>query len=315
MSSSEKDMFLFAPEDLLDCLGRITETKIIYKWHGDKKISFEIFSAEKKIEYFVKVANVIRNYISDQRGIECQFSFSQLKDLQDSSEEDAPPLNNNPNFMPNKSINRLILIFQSPEDDFRLLRFAAGEGILKGHRYFDPDPNIVEIECNSLQKSFQICSKTKNAEQISNIFEINANCIGIPQYYSKYQTIFDRLPNIIKQNAIISLVRLNPKQKKEDLCVLIQSIKNMIGRVYLSLSVDSFVEKKSHFLSLNCDGFILTVGAKEMNKKDKAHKIQQIKEDSEITSEVLFLFYGSYQKTPSLVGGAKELLYLRKFET
>ena len=307
---SDENIVLTTPEQILDCLGRISDTRIAYQWHGDNKLSFEIFSHEAKIEYFKKIANIIIQHINTERKIEATFTFQTVDQAIPQTEIKASL-----NYMPNKTINRLIMIFQSADDLHRLLRFQAGEGILQGHRYFEPDPDIVRIECSSLSKSFQICSKAKNPAKITNIFELNANCLAIPEHFDQYKKVFSNMPAIIKSKAIISLVRLNAKQKTTQFNELINLSRTLTGRAYLSLSIDNFLDRMNFFEALNADGYIFTAGSKEMNKKEKASKIQQIIQETSLKDKCLFLFYGNYTKDPSLVNGATELLYVRKFET
>ncbi len=314
MVATDNKTVVISPEELLDSLGRISDTRITYKWHGDKKLQFEINAIEQKIQYFSKIAHVVKRYIEIERDIEVSFAVSAYVEQEEDDDDGALEVKPSQHFMPNKAINRLILIFQSPEQDFRVFRFEAGEGILKGHQYFEPDPNIVDIECNSIQKSIQICSKS-NKSKVFNVFEMNSNCIGIKQFKERYEKAFSKMPDAVKRFAVISLVRINPRQSKEEFEKRIGFARILVRKVFLSLAVDDFIDKQLFFNSLPVDGFILTMGAREMKKQDKIVKIQMLKESTEIRKQLLFLFYDPFQKIQPLVPGTKEVLYLNKFET
>ncbi len=314
MVSTDKDMVVLSPEELLDCFGRISDTRITYKWLSDKKLFFEIFSVEQKAQYMAKMAHVIQHYVTSVKGLECEFKISLRTDDEKEEEDEVAEVTPSQHYMPNKTINRLIMIFQSQEDDLRVFRFEAGEGILKGHQYFEADPNIVDIECNSIQKSIQICAKSTR-ENVFNIFEVNSNCLNIKAFKDKYIRAFARIPTAIKSHAVISLVRINPKMKKTEFETKIGFVRSLVGRVFLSLSIDAFLEKQSFYCALPIDGFVLTVGAREMNKRDKTNKIQSITDEMDGNRQFIYLFYDPYQKTPTLVSKTKEVLYLNKFET
>ncbi len=314
MVSTDKDMVVLSPEELLDCLGRVSDTRITYKWLSDKKLFFEVNSIERKAQYLAKIAHIIQHYVISVKGLECEFKITLRSEEDEGGEEDNEEVTSSPHYMPNKTINRLIMIFQSQEDDLRIFRFEAGEGILKGHQYFEADPNIVDIECNSIQKSIQICAKSTR-ENVFNIFEVNSNCLNIKAFKEKYIRAFARIPTAIKSHAVISLVRINPKMKKTEFETKIGFVRSLVGRIFLSLSIDAFLERQTFYCSLPVDGFVLTVGAREMNKRDKINKIQTITDELDGSKKIIYLFYDPYQKIPTLVEGTKEVLYLNKFET
>ncbi|MGH1352768.1 MAG: hypothetical protein ACRBBN_18475 [Methyloligellaceae bacterium] len=315
MVSTDKDMVVLSPEELLDCLGRVSDTRITYKWLSDKKLFFEVNSVEQKAQYLAKIAHIIQHYVISAKGLECEFKITlRADDNTNDDDDEAEVVAPSQNYMPNKTINRLIMIFQSQEDDLRVFRFEAGEGILKGHQYFEADPNIVDIECNSIQKSIQICAKSTRSN-VYNIFEVNSNCLNIKAFKEKYIRAFARIPSAIKGYSVISLVRINPKMRKAEFETKIGFVRSLVNRVFLSLSIDAFLEKQSFYTSLPVDGFVLTVGAREMNKRDKTNKIQALTDEMEEGKQIIYLFYDPYQKIPTLVQGTKEVLYLNKFET